>query len=117
MSKTIALSIAFLFSGLWALAQHPQGPPPNKEAYEKMRAHKIAYITEKLNLTPDEAQVFWPVYNELETKLHDLRGANRPDRKKDPESMTDTEVEKMINKRFEFRQKELDLEKQYHEKF
>ena len=115
--KTTILSLAFLLSGLWALAQHHPGPPPNKEARERMKAHKIAYITEKLDLTPEEAQVFWPVYNELETKLHELREANRPDRKKDPETMTDAEVEKMVNQRFEFRQKELDLEKEYHEKY
>ena len=63
-----------------------------------MKAHKIAYITQKLNLTSEEAQVFWPVHNELENKLHELREANRPDKKKDPEAMTDAEVEVAINK-------------------
>ncbi|MBT6745108.1 MAG: hypothetical protein HOB26_00955 [Flavobacteriales bacterium] len=115
--KNIAISLALILSALIGYTQPPPGPPPSKEAYEKMKAHKIAYITEKLDLTPEEAQVFWPVYNELETKLHELREANRPDRKKDPETMTDAEVEDMVNQRFEFRQKELDLEKEYHEKY
>ena len=115
--KTTILSLVFLLSGLWALAQDHLGPPPNKEARERMKAHKIAYITEKLDLTPEEAQVFWPVYNELETKLHEIREANRPDKKKDPESMTDAEVEEMVIQRFEFKQKELNLEKEYHEKY
>ena len=34
--------------------------------YEKFKSQKIAFITEKLNLTPKEAQEFWPVYNEFE---------------------------------------------------
>lgn len=34
-----------------------------KSFKEKVEATKVAYFTEKLNLTPEEAQVFWPVYN------------------------------------------------------
>ena len=118
MSNTTLLSIAFLFSGLWALAQPPhEGESPSKEMLEKMKAHKIAYITEKLSLTPDEAQVFWPVYNEKEDKLHQLREANHPSKKQDFDSMSDSEIEDAVNKRFEMRQAELVIEKQYHEKF
>ena len=29
--------------------------------YEKMKAFKTAYLTEKLELTPKEAEKFWPV--------------------------------------------------------
>jgi len=37
---------------------------------EKLETLKIAFITRQLNLTPDEAQKFWPVYNQYvaETK-------------------------------------------------
>ncbi len=31
---------------------------------EAIKAQKIAFFTEKLNLTPEEAQRFWPVYND-----------------------------------------------------
>ncbi|MCM1502240.1 MAG: hypothetical protein NC115_06190 [Bacteroidales bacterium] len=30
---------------------------------EKMRSEKIAFLTNEMDLTPEEAQVFWPVYN------------------------------------------------------
>ena len=40
---------------------------------ENFKAHKIAYITQKLDLTPDEAEKFWPVYNEYEKKAFNLR--------------------------------------------
>ena len=115
--KNIAVSLALILLALLGFTQPPPGPPPTKDAYEKMKAHKIAYITQKLNLTSEEAQVFWPVHNELENKLHELREANRPDKKKDPEAMTDAEVEEMVMQRFEFKQKELNLEKEYHEKY
>ena len=35
---------------------------------EDIKAMKIGFITNELNLTPDEAQKFWPVYNEFQKK-------------------------------------------------
>ena len=32
-------------------------------AKERIRAEHIAYLTAELDLTPEEAQVFWPIYN------------------------------------------------------
>ena len=36
---------------------------------EKMQSIKIAYLTEQVGITPAEAQVFWPVYNEAEKEM------------------------------------------------
>ena len=33
---------------------------------EKLMAEKIAFLTLEVGLTPEEAQVFWPVYNQTE---------------------------------------------------
>ena len=43
---------------------------------EKIQALKIAFITQKLQLKPAEAQKFWPVYNEYQDEITNLR-ANR----------------------------------------
>ena len=40
---------------------------------EKVKALKVAYITEQLELTSDEAQKFWPIYNTFEDKQSELR--------------------------------------------
>ena len=40
---------------------------------DKIKAYKIAYITEQLNLTEKESEKFWPVYNLYDEKLHQLR--------------------------------------------
>ena len=40
---------------------------------DKVKALKIAYITEELNLTTEEAQRFWPIYNANEEKQFELR--------------------------------------------
>ena len=32
---------------------------------EKMMSERVAFLTLEMNLTPEEAQVFWPVYNQI----------------------------------------------------
>src|SRR6476620_10673268 len=44
---------------------------------EKIEALKIAFITQKLQLTSDEAQKFWPVYNQYENEIRSLQLDNR----------------------------------------
>lgn len=43
---------------------------------ERMKAYKTAYITEQLDLSSAEAEVFWPVYNKYEKKIFELRVVN-----------------------------------------
>ncbi len=38
----------------------------DNEWKEKIMSEKIAFLTLEMNITPEEAQVFWPVYNQVE---------------------------------------------------
>lgn len=40
---------------------------------EKVKALKVAYITDELNLTTEEGQRFWPIYNAFDDKQAELR--------------------------------------------
>ena len=51
--------ILVLFSSA-AFAQNPNR--------EKLTAYKIAFFTRKLNLTPHEAEKFWPLYNDYQDR-------------------------------------------------
>lgn len=62
-----------------------------------------------LELTPEEAQGFWPVYNQYQSSLEDVRKQQRPS--KAVSSMTDQEAEMQLRKHFEVRLREIDLEK------
>jgi hypothetical protein len=44
----------------------------------RLEALKIAYLTNKLNLSPEEAQKFWPIYNQysLELKIARMKAIN-----------------------------------------
>ena len=51
---------------------------PNKQGFNRnnIEALKVAYITRQLNLTPDEAQKFWPVHNIYFEELKKARKDN-----------------------------------------
>lgn len=90
------------------------------ERKEKVEAMKIAYLTNKLELTPQEAQAFWPVFNEFEAKIQAVRQSRRKDNKEGMDNLdqlSDKEVENLIDSEVGFRQKELDILKEYHSKF
>lgn len=51
----------------------------NRPVRDKIKTLKVAFITERLNLTSEEAQVFWPIYNEHEDKIEALKRKERLD--------------------------------------
>lgn len=62
MKRTIALIIAAV---TFLCAAMPSGGEPKCDHgwREKMMSEKIAFLTIEMDLTPEEAQKFWPVYN------------------------------------------------------
>ncbi len=63
--------ICFGFSFTMMAQDQPAGDAGRLEAY------KIAYLTKKLNLSPQEAQRFWPLYNQYQKELRSARVDNR----------------------------------------
>jgi len=54
---------------LCSLPLAAQNPPDRS----KIKALKVAFLTEQLSLTSSEAEVFWPIYNSFEEKRDNLR--------------------------------------------
>ena len=44
-----------------------------KEKKEKIKALKVAFITTEVNLTPDEAAKFWPLFNAFEDRQQEIK--------------------------------------------
>jgi hypothetical protein len=61
--KRFLLLTCFAFTFLISMAQNGN----------QIEALKIAYITKRLNLSPDEAQKFWPIYNQYAEELKRTR--------------------------------------------
>ena len=79
--------------------------------HEKIKALKVAHITEQLNLTTKEAEEFWPIYNASEEKMYALRKMERNEimkKVKDNfESLTDAEASALVEKSITIKEKEL----------
>jgi len=111
------LIIAFFLSlPAFAFAQGP------RMGDEKMEAFKITWLTTKLDLSADEAKIFWPIYNDFTREQQALRKERMQKmisfRKiKEIDDLTDSEIQTLITNDFEFKQKDLNIEKKYYNKF
>lgn len=109
--KTIVVSMALLLTSFSSFAQ------PD-ERREKIEAQFVAFVTQKLDLTSEEAQQFWPIFNEYEDKMKEIREQKHDLMEQGKkEDATDKDIEALLSKNFELRQQELDLEKEYNSKF
>lgn len=110
--KTLKLLLLVWIAALPALAQEETDElPKNPKAQEKIKAAQAAYITERLGLTPEEAEKFWPVYREYSQKRQGLRDEFNTARKsgKSEKDILDMELK--------MKQDQLDLEKDYSQRF
>ncbi|GAA4383121.1 hypothetical protein GCM10023186_24010 [Hymenobacter koreensis] len=110
--------LTLLSLGQSAQAQRPAGGGHGGPRSERLEAARVAYITEKLALSTEQSQRFWPLYNEFTDKRRDLRKQVRGEmRNQDITAMSDKELRESMNKQFTMRQNELNLEKDYLDKF
>ena len=88
--------------------------PDPDERSEKVQAMRVAFYTQLLDLTPEEAQGFWPVFNgfleQRESLQRQLKGNQNPD------NLADSELEDYVRRHFELKQRELDLERDTYQK-
>ena len=110
MKKLILLS-AFLVLSTLIFAQD----------FEKIKAHKVAHLTEELSLSPEEAEKFWPVYNKYDEQLHEYRVIQRNvvvkqiKEKGGIDKLTDKEASKLLQQFSENRDAIMKTEKEKQE--
>lgn len=87
------------------------------DAMKKVEAAKIGVITERLGLTPEQAEQFWPIYREFSEKRRAIRVDLMESRRGfDPEKATEEENRAMMERSFQAKERELQLEKEYSDK-
>ncbi len=106
------LSILFLVC-FFVGAVNAQERMQDKNA--RIEAMRAAYITEKLALTVEESQMFWPIFNEYEAKRKNIQKSFA--HKKNIETMTEAEAEVFLTQSFVKDQQILDLKRTYFERF
>ena len=107
--KSINVFLLALFS-LSSIGIMAQGE--DLERREKMESLKIAHITNELNLTPEESEKFWPIYNQYDDARRQLKEEMRPTRKELNGDMTEKEAQQLVEDHIAMKTKELELEKQ-----
>ncbi|MBC7654511.1 MAG: hypothetical protein H7098_08575 [Oligoflexus sp.] len=100
----IAIGIFFSFS------TYAQGGNPKKS--KQIEAIKIGYLTRRLDLSPEESERFWPVYNQYQQGLQDI---NR--QKKAARAQNGDDANKLVDDDFKYEDKILDLKKKYRYEF
>jgi hypothetical protein len=115
-SFTLCILIAL---GLLSSVYAQQGPGPQHRR-EQLESQKIAYLTKELQLTPQEAQIFWPVYNQFDAKRRALKqnfSRNVKPEDMDIDKLTDKEATELADGQIIEAQKLIDLRKEYHAQF
>ncbi|MCH7401897.1 hypothetical protein ACFOUP_00175 [Belliella kenyensis] len=104
------LILIMLFISSLAIAQRDQNQGFDKEKFETAR---VAFITNRLNLTTDQAEKFWPVFNKFNddreiimTKLSDIS-------KESEGNISESEAKNLINKRLELQGELLKLDQKF----
>ncbi|QNF33594.1 hypothetical protein HUW51_13005 [Adhaeribacter swui] len=120
--KNFAFLMFLIFTSALTQAQPSRGfkeqtDQQRQERMEKIKNAKIAYLTDKLQLTTEQAQKFWPVYNAYEAERRQARVKPRLMKEANLETMSDTQLREAITEMHNVRQNELNVEKQYVDKF
>lgn len=115
MKKRIFLIMIAVLSFAAIKAQPGPGSGDKKE---KIEAIKIGYLTKQLELTAEEAKLFWPVYNQYDAEMqviHKSRKTELLGAKINFDEMSDADVAKTIDNEFNYQQQELNIRKKYNE--
>lgn len=102
--------ILALFLTLCGFSQSP-------EAMKKIEAAKIALITERLELTPEQAEKFWPIYRQFGQERREIRKEfDNARRNFNPNQASEEENKRMLEMATRVKERELKLETQYSER-
>ncbi|WP_432708857.1 hypothetical protein [Pedobacter sp.] len=112
--KKLSLLVVLIFSIThYALAQRPGNRSNDIENY------KVKYLTEKLELSPAEAKIFWPIYKNWQAEqaaLRKERGQKMISFKTidEIEALSDAQVQTLITNELNIKQKALNIDKKYY---
>lgn len=107
----IITSAAILFSSILFAQRKPDE--------DKIKSLKVAFFTERLELSPKEAQTFWPIYNEFEEKRDAMREREHNQIRskiKNSDNLTEKESDQLLKQYLIFEEEEEELDKDFIER-
>jgi hypothetical protein len=113
--KTKIFICLFLMMGASMLVQ------AQKNRREIIKEEKIIFINDYCKFSDDEAKKFWPLHDEMQDKLKEIRKSMRRDLKdiKDQgvDNVSENDLKKAMDNRKNYEQKLLDVKWEYNDKF
>jgi len=107
-----------LYSSMLFSQGHRGEKSPEMRA--KIEAQKISFITQQVELSPEEAQKFWPLYNEMNKKKDAFHLEFRQlirSLKGDSKNLSEDELIKISDRMAELKVEKAKMEREYHYKF
>ncbi len=86
---------------------------------ERLNAYKIGFITKRLNLTSQEAEKFWPIYNEFQDKKNKIQRERLEINRnfnQNEQNMSNNEMEEAAEKIVGMEMREAELAREFHDK-
>ncbi|MFP4041584.1 MAG: hypothetical protein ACLFT6_02355, partial [Bacteroidales bacterium] len=105
--KILILSICLLLS-ISAAGQEDK----NQSIREQIQTEKIAFFTEKIGLTLQEAEKFWPVYNEYwdkKNKIDEERKKSMNAYLNNPDNFSRKEIDELVDNYVDYRMQKAEL--------
>ena len=115
IKATICITLSLIAFGAFVNAQ-----TKSSEKEDLVKAQKIAFFTEKLNLSPEEAQRFWPVYNSYWERKNQIIEERKKAMKfcaDNMDKLSAKEIERYGDVYINFHKQESDLLIEYNKKF
>jgi hypothetical protein len=111
------LLLIWLSGSFLSLQAQDNRQQARKERFQQIQHYKISFLTSKLDLSPDQAQKFWPLYNQYDGERNKLRHQTRISRDDKLAAISDQELRDKLNTRLAVQQSMLDLDKAYMDRF
>jgi thiamine kinase-like enzyme len=118
INRIILISTFLLINLVFAHSARAQ--QPRTDLANKIQTQRIAFFTDRMGITSNEAQKFWPIYNEYyEKKVKLMAEKNRLTKfyKENSATMTENDVDVTINKYVQNTKAETALFEEYTKKF
>lgn len=117
MKKILYLIFTLTFVGFMAQLN----AQPLKNRMEKIKEEKMIFINDYCKFTDDEAKKFWPIHDEMQEKLREIKKTMRRElrdvKDKGIDNMTHSDLKKAFDNRKAYEQKQHDIKWEYNDRF
>ena len=110
--------IIMIIAPLFLLSQSDK-QQKRQDRLEKIESSKIAFLSKKLNLSIEEAQAFWPVYNEYTDQIKSIKQKNNHliKERKNIKNLDENQLGDLNDKKFKIEQQILETRIIYHKEY